>query len=264
MRIETGDFVTYCRVAGPEGAPWITFLNSIASNLAMWEAQVAALSRTHRVLCFDARGHGQSDAPPPPYSFDALTADVVALWDALGIDRSHVVGLSLGGMIAVGLALQAPARMTSVTIANSTMEKSDAFVKSWDDRIALARDRGIEAVVEPTLARWLTPAFVSRQPAIADAVRDMIRGTSVAGFIGAAAALKTLDYRKDLGRIDLPALFIAGSDDIACPAANVRADAALVPGAAMVEIADAAHISNIEQPAAFTRAVSDFIVTHGA
>lgn len=259
MKVRTGDFLTNCRVAGPEGAPWLTFVNSIASDLTMWEAQVASLSRSHRVLCLDARGHGESEAPPPPYSFDALAGDILALWDALSIERSHVVGLSLGGMIAVGVALAAPGRLGRVVIANSMMEKSDAFVQSWDERIRLARTEGIEAVVAPTLARWLTPAFVEAKPGAAEAVRAMIRRTSLNGFIGAAQALKTLDYRKDLPRLSMPVLFIAGSEDIACPVAGIRSDAALVPGAAFVEIAGAAHISNIEQPEAFTRAVADFL-----
>jgi len=262
MRIRTGDFDTNCHVAGPEGAPWITFINSIASDLGMWQAQMAALSARYRVLCYDVRGHGASEAPPPPYSFDELVGDLLALWDGIGIEESHVVGLSLGGMIAVGTALDAPARVNSLTVANSMMEKSEAFVASWNDRIALAREQGIEAVVAPTLARWLTPDFVAREPERTEAVRDMIRATSLNGFIGAAEALKTLDYRRRLGRIEVPTLFIAGAEDIACPVAGVRADAALVPGAEMAEIDGAAHISSIEQPDAFTRIVEDFIARH--
>ncbi len=262
MRITTGDFDTHCRVVGPEGAPWITFINSIASDLGMWRAQAEALSGRYRVLCYDVRGHGGSDAPPPPYSFDQLVGDLATLWDTLGIARSHVVGLSLGGMIAVGATLAMRERVASLTVANSMMEKSDAFVKSWNDRIALARERGIEVVVGPTLARWLTPDFVARQPARAEAVRDMIRGTSLNGFIGAAEALKTLDYRRQLPRIAVPTQFIAGAEDIACPAAGVRTDAALVPGAEVVEIAGAAHISNIQQPEAFNRIIEAFIAVH--
>lgn len=262
MRITTGDFDTHCRIVGPEGAPWITFINSIASDLGMWRAQAEALSGRYRVLCYDVRGHGGSDAPPPPYSFDQLVGDLATLWDTLGIARGHVVGLSLGGMIAVGATLAMGKRVASLTVANSMMEKSDAFVKSWNDRIALAREQGIAAVVEPTLARWLTPDFVARQPARAEAVRDMIRGTSLNGFIGAAEALKTLDYRRQLPGIAVPTLFIAGTEDIACPVAGVRADAALVPGAEVAEIAGAAHISNIEQPEAFSRIVGAFIAAH--
>lgn len=262
MRITTGDFDTHCRVVGPEGAPWITFINSIASDLTMWQAQAAALSRRYRVLCYDVRGHGGSDAPPPPYSFDQLVGDLVALWDGIGIARGHVVGLSLGGMIAVGTGLAAGDRVASLTIANSMMEKSDTFVKSWNDRIALAREQGIEAVVAPTLARWLTPDFMTREPVRTEAVRDMIRGTSLNGFIGAAEALKTLDYRRQLSGITVPTLFIAGAEDIACPVAGVRADAALVPGAEVAEIAGAAHISNIEQPDAFSRIIGDFVAAH--
>jgi 3-oxoadipate enol-lactonase len=262
MRVRTGDFDTHCRVVGPEGTPWITFINSIASDLGMWRAQVDALAGRYRLLCYDVRGHGGSDAPPPPYSFDQLVGDLAALWDGLAIQRGHVVGLSLGGMIAVGATLSMRERVASLTIANSMMEKSDVFVKSWNDRIALAREQGIETVVEPTLARWLTSDFVAREPARAEAVRDMIRGTSLNGFIGTAEALKTLDYRRQLSGIAVPTLFIAGTEDIACPVAGVRADATLVPGAEVVEIAGAAHISNIEQPDAFSRIIGAFIAAH--
>lgn len=262
MRIRVGDIDIGYDVAGPDGAPWLSFANSIASDRSMWRAQVAALAGRYRVLTFDARGHGDSSASPPPYSFDLLVGDMVGLWDALGVGRSHLVGLSLGGMVAVGAALAHAGRIGALVIANSMMQTSEPFVKSWDDRIALARGQGIAPVVEPTLARWLTPGFVAAQPAAADAVRAMIRRTSVDGFIGAAEALKTLDYRRRLPEIRRPTLFVAGSDDIACPSAGIRSDCALVPGAEFVEIAGAAHISNLERPDAFSRVVGDFIARH--
>lgn len=262
MRIHAAGIEIGYDTAGPEGAPWVTFLNSIASTRAMWEAQVAAFAGRYRVLTCDARGHGDTTATPPPYGFDTLVGDVVALWDALGIWNSHVVGLSLGGMVAVGLALARDDRVGALVIANSMMEATPPFVKSWDDRIALARAEGMAPVVEPTLARFLSPAFIAANPARADAVREMIRATPVAGFIGAAEALKTLDYRRRLGDIRRPALFIAGGDDVACPPPGVRADAALVPGAEYAEIAGAAHISNLEQPEAFSGVVGAFIDRH--
>jgi 3-oxoadipate enol-lactonase len=264
MRIRVRDIEIGFDVAGPDGAPWVTFANSIASDRGMWRAQVEALSGRYRVLTFDARGHGDTTATPPPYSFDMLVGDVIALWDALGVGRSHLVGLSLGGMVAVGLVLAHGERLASLVIANSMMEATPPFVKSWDERIALARDKGLDVVVEPTLARWLTPAFVAAEPEIADKVRAMIRRTSPDGFIGAAEALKALDFRRRLATIRVPTLFIAGSEDIACPASGVRAEAALVPGAEYAEIEGAAHISNIERPDAFSRAVADFIARHGA
>lgn len=259
--IQAGDITIHCRVSGPDGAPWITLLNSIASNLSMWDGQIAALSSRYRVLLMDARGHGESTATPPPYRFDQLAGDVVALWDALGVDRSHVVGLSLGGMVAVGLALAHAERLGGVVIANSMMEATPPFVESWAARIALARDQGIDAVVEATLARWLTPAFIETETARMEAVRAMIRTTSVSGFIGAAEALKTLDYRKRLPEIKRPCLFIAGREDIACPVAGIKAEAALVAGAQYAELSPAAHISNLEQPEDFSRAVLDFLAS---
>jgi 3-oxoadipate enol-lactonase len=118
--------------------------------------------------------------------------------------------------------------------------------------------------VEPTLARWLSPAFVAAETETADDVRAMIRRTSLDGFIGAAEALKTLDFRRRLSAIVVPTLFIAGSEDIACPASGVKAEAALVPGAEYAEIEGAAHISNIERPDAFSCTVADFIARHDA
>ncbi len=262
MRVRAGDITVAYDVVGPEGAPWLTFANSIASDRGMWRPQVAALADRYRVLTFDARGHGESQATAPPYSFDQLVGDLIALWDALGVGKSHLVGLSLGGMVAVGAALAHPGRITSLVVANSMMERSELFVKSWNDRIELARSQGIDAVVAPTIARWLTPAFVETQPLAAEAVRAMIRRTSIDGFIGAAEALKTLDYRRRLPEIRLPTLFIAGTEDVACPVAGIRADCALVPGAEYAEIAGAAHISSIERPEDFSRAVATFIARH--
>ena len=263
MRVAANGIRFNCAVEGPEGAPWVTLAASIAADLTLWDAQVPALGEHCRVLRFDARGHGATEATEPPYTLDLLVADVRALWDALGIARSHFVGLSLGGMIGIGLALDYPGRVASAVVANSRTEATPEFRALWDERIAVAETDGMAGLVDSTARRWLTPGFIAANPDAVAKVRAMIGRCSVAGFVGAARALQGLDLLPRLKEISVPCLFIAGGEDGACPAGEIRAAASRVPGAEYVELSPAAHISNLEQPDAFNRAVTDFLARHG-
>jgi 3-oxoadipate enol-lactonase len=218
MRVAANGIRFNCAVEGPEGAPWVTLAASIAADLTLWDAQVPALGEHCRVLRFDARGHGATEATEPPYTLDLLVADVRALWDALGIARSHFVGLSLGGMIGIGLALDYPGRVASAVIANSRTEATPEFRALWDERIAVAETDGMAGLVDSTARRWLTPGFIAANPDAVAKVRAMIGRCSVAGFVGAARALQGLDLLPRLGGIAVPCLFIAGGEDGACPA----------------------------------------------
>ena len=248
------------RVDGPAGAPWIAFSNSLATDLSMWDDQVGALRHRYRVLRYDQRGHGLSAAPEGDYDFALLVADALALLDAHGIERCHFVGLSMGGVTALGLAEQHGARLLSVAVCDANGASSPEGARAWSERCALARAQGIEALVEPTVKRWFHPDYYARNPAGLEKVRGMIRTTPLAGFLGCAAALSNYDYKTDLGRIRVPTLFLAGAEDGAVPQ-GMRAMAASVPNARYAEVSPAGHISNIEQPEAFTKALGDFIAS---
>jgi 3-oxoadipate enol-lactonase len=243
---------------GPRAGPVVMLSHSLAANLEMWAPQAQALAREFRVIRYDTRGHGGSDAPHGAYSFTQLTGDVIALLDALEIERVHFVGLSLGGMTAMGLALDHPQRIASICAANCGAQTPDGGAAMWQERIATARGQGMTALAEPTLARWFTADMLATRKSEVAAVRAMILATPVAGYVGCCEALKTLAYRDRLNGLQVPALFIAGSEDPAVPVAAMRDMHARVSGSRYVEL-PAAHLSNLECAVAFNTALGDFL-----
>jgi len=171
-------------LAGPEGAPVVTLSHSIATDSRMWASQVETLASRFRVLCFDTRGHGRTDAPPGAYSLGRLAEDANALLAALGIERTHFVGLSMGGMIGQVLALTHPERLRSLALCDTSARMPPEMGPIWDERIATALTSGMEALVEPTIGRWFTPGFIEARSEVVDSVREMIRATDVQGYVG--------------------------------------------------------------------------------
>lgn len=245
-------------VEGPVAAPVILFSNSLGANLSMWQPQADYFKDRFRVVRYDQRGHGHSEVPDGPYTFATLADDAIALADALGIQRFHFVGLSMGGMTALGLALDHGNRLLSATAANCVASFPDEGRKVWDDRIRNVAEHGLEPLLDATLERWFTAPTRAARPAEMQAVRAMVAATPVAGYLGCCAAIKDLDYTSRLPAIVTPMLFVAGTHDIGAPPAAMQAMHAAVAGSRYVEL-NAAHVSNLEQPAAFNRALEDFL-----
>lgn len=258
MRVKVNGIDIHCSVEGPEGAPWVVFSNSLATSLAMWDGQAALLRDRFRVLRYDQRGHGGTEAPDGRYDFDLLIADLAALLDALGIDRCSLVGLSMGGTTVLGLAARHPARVERVVACDTSAASSPESARAWEERIALARAEGMEPLVEPTVRRWCPAAIVAANPPHVDRLREMIRTTPVNGFAGCAAALADHDMRPAAATITRPALFVVGEQDGATPTAMRRLADAL-PGSRCEVIAGAGHISNMDQPEAFDRVLLGFL-----
>lgn len=258
MRIKANGIQFHYQIEGPDNAPWLVFSNSLATNLSMWDPQVAALHGTFRVLRYDQRGHGGTEATAGRYTFDQLIDDAIALLDALSIRRTHFAGLSMGGATALGLALRHPERLDRVIVADSPCASSQLSARQWEERIAIAAKDGMEPLVEPTIERWFPPQILVGKPAHVDKVRTMIRTTPVAGFIGCAGALANHDFASRVADAKSPVLFIVGANDGTTPAA-MRKLADALPGSRFAELDNAGHISNLDQPAGFTRAVADFL-----
>jgi 3-oxoadipate enol-lactonase len=244
-------------IDGPEGAPWLVLSNSLLTNLSMWDDQVAALKSSYRILRYDQRGHGGTQATAGSYSFDLLVGDIMALLDMLGIKRAHFCGLSMGGMTALFLAQRHADRFDRIIACDCGPASTPASAQQWKERIEIAAKDGIEALVEPTIGRWFPPDFVAAKPPVLDKVRRMIRSTPIAGFSGCAQALSDYDLRPGLAGIDRRTLLIVGTKDATL--AGIRQIRDTVPGAVLVELEGAGHISNVEQPEAFTRAIRDFL-----
>jgi 3-oxoadipate enol-lactonase len=244
-------------IDGPDNAPWLVLSNSLLTNLSMWDDQVAALKSSFRILRYDQRGHGGTQATEGSYSFDLLVADIVALLDMLGIRRAHFCGLSMGGMTALFLAQRHPQRFDRIIACDCGPASTPASAQQWKERIDVATKDGMAALVEPTITRWFPPDFVAGKPPVLDKVRQMIRSTPIAGFTGCAQALSNYDLRPGLGGIEQPTLLIVGTKD--ATVAGIRQIKEAVRGAALVELEGSGHICNLEQPAAFSGAIRDFL-----
>lgn len=256
--IKTATIETNYAEDGPADAPVLIFSNSLGSDLSMWQAQVDHFKNDYRIVRYDHRGHGGTAVPEGPYSFEELSMDVVALMDALGIERAHFAGLSMGGMTALGMALDHADRLLSVTSCNCVAGYGPEGLKVWDERIAAISANGLEPVLEGTISRWFTQPTIDSRPEEMDAIRKMIMATAVKGYLACCGALKKLNYLERLSSITTPTLFIAGTHDLGAPAAAMQDMHERVAGSLYVEL-DAAHVSNIERPVEFNRALGDFL-----
>jgi 3-oxoadipate enol-lactonase len=238
-------------VAGRPDAPAVLLSNSLGTSLRMWEPQMAALVEHFRVVRWDMRGHGQSPAPDGPYTLDDLTADALALLDRLDIEWAHVVGLSLGGMVSMQLAATAPERVGRVVLCCTSAHLPPA--EGWHARAATVRAEGMVAVADAALGRWLTPAFAAASPALVRDLRAMLVATPAEGYAGCCEAIAAMDLRPHLRHIRAPALIVVGAGDPAIPAAHAEAIMAELKDARTVTVGPAAHLANVEQPAAVGR-----------
>ena len=257
MQVKANGISINYQIDGAEGAPWLIFSNSLMTSLAMWDDQVAALKGNYRILRYDQRGHGGTQVTDGKYSFDTLTADVVALMDALTIPLAHFVGISMGGMTALFLAQRHPDRFDRVAACDCGPASTPAGAQQWNERIDIAAQKGMAGLVDVTVNRWFPPEFVATKAPVLDKVRGMIRSTPMQGFAGCAAALSDYDLRPGLPGIKRPVMCVVGSKD--ATVAGMEQINAAVPGSKLVKLEGAGHLSNLEQPAAFANAIRDFL-----
>ena len=257
MHVQGNGIRIHCEIEG-EG-PWLVLSHSLACNLAMWDEQVAALRGRFKVLGFDTRGHGGTDAPAGAYTLEQLADDLEALLDSLGIAQCSFMGLSMGGMIGMTHALKYPGRLERLVLCNTTSRVGPEAAPIWKGRIDAVTAGGMEAVVEGTLARWFTAPFLARKPDVAGRVGMMIRSTPVAGYVGCCHAIPKIDLTDRLGAIRCPTLVIAGDHDVGTPVEMARAIQLSIPGAQLAVIPSASHLSNLEQPEAFNNLAGTFL-----
>jgi 3-oxoadipate enol-lactonase len=243
-------------IEGPEDGPVLLLSNSLGTDLGMWSPQMPSLAARYRVLRYDSRGHGRSEAPEGPYTIDMLGQDAVAVLDAAGVERALFCGLSKGGMVGQWLGVNAPDRVGRLVLANTA-----AFIGApevWNQRIETVRARGMAAIVPGVIDRWFTKPFQERAPDSVARIRDMLLATDPGGYTACCAAVRDMDQRQAISAIRVPTLVIAGRHDLATSPEQGRLIAETVPGARFLEL-DAAHLSNIEAEAAFTHALLDFL-----
>ena len=259
MKITANGISMNYTLDGPANAPVVTLSHSLATTLAMWQPQLKALTARWRVLSYDTRGHGGTDAPKAAYTLDQLADDAHALLSALGIQRTHWVGLSMGGMIGQTLALKAPELFASLSLCDTSSRIPPEAKPLWDERVHTAETKGMEPLVEGTLNRWFTAPYKAKGGLVIDTVKTMIRSTPPAGYIGCCQAISGLNLTDQIGAIKAPTLIIVGEDDQGTPVAASKVMNEKIAGSQLVILKSAAHLSNMEQPDAFTNALVGFL-----
>ncbi|MEX6632313.1 3-oxoadipate enol-lactonase [Hyphococcus lacteus] len=244
------------QIDGPDDAPTLLLSNSLGTDHTMWDNQLTDFTKRYRVLRYDTRGHGQSDAPHGAYGLDRLGLDVLELLDALKIDRISFCGVSLGGMTGQWLGVHASNRIDRVVLANTAAYMGPP--SSWQTRIDTVLTNGMRAITDGVLDRWFTPEFLNTFPDKIQDVRYVFENCKPQGYAGCCAAIRDMDQRPVVGLISCPTLIISGLRDPATPPAQGEALAAAIPGARHI-LLDAAHLSNIEQSEEFNEAVLNFL-----
>jgi 3-oxoadipate enol-lactonase len=258
--VRTGDITVHYLLEGPESAPVVMFSNSLGTNYAIWDHQAAALRGKYRVLRYDTRGHGLTDAPDAGeagYTMDMLADDAAALIKVLGLKRVHLCGLSVGGMLGQKLAAKAPELLASLILVDTASQMSQTV---WDERIAAIRKAGTIAITtDGTMERWFTKPYRDREPATIAGIRNMYNRTPMAGYLGCATAIRNMDLRADDAKIVCPTQIIVGEQDPATTVTEARKLNAMIKGSKLTIIPEAAHIVVLEQAAAVTRAIGDWL-----
>jgi len=222
----------------------------------MWDAQASALEKRFRLLRYDMRGHGKSSVTQPPYAVGQLAEDILALADSLNINRFDFCGLSIGGMIGMSLAVQAPARLHKLILSNTAPKIGTG--EFWNSRIQTVETKGMKEVAAAVTARWFTPDFQSSTPEKVASANQVLESLDPQGYIGGCTAVRDFDFRAKLSQIRTPTLVISGTQDPAATPADGRLLAEQIPGARYHEL-NTSHLSNIEDPAHFNEAVLAFL-----
>jgi 3-oxoadipate enol-lactonase len=250
--------VIHVEVAGPERAPTLMLSNSLGTDLHMWDEQVAPFTHHFRLVRYDRRGHGRSNVPKGPYAMQHFGRDVLAILDGLGIERVHWCGLSMGGMVGQWLGAHAPHRIDKLILSSTACYYADKTI--WEQRLKFARSNGIAPVAAATMERWFSKDFREANPAVIARMTEMFVKTNLEGYLGCCAAIRDMDHRAMLAKIAAPTLVIAGRLDVGTPPPLNEFIRDHIAGAQLVTL-EAGHISNVEQPQAYTDAVLGFLLS---
>jgi 3-oxoadipate enol-lactonase len=249
-------------LSGPADGPVVVLHHPLATNLTSWDELTAVLEPRYRVLRLDARGHGKSDAPSPPYQLESLAKDVVDLMTACGIERASFLGLSMGGMVGQYLGLLHPERFNSLILASTSSRIPDDAQPIWDQRISSALTGGMVTQVDGAMQRWLSPRALNENAALAERLRKMIQSTPIDGYVGWCHAIRRLNVTDRLGAVRLPTRVIVGEIDPATPVAAAQAIHAAIPNSDLVIVPGVSHMLHNEEPELFHSHVLPFLDAH--
>jgi 3-oxoadipate enol-lactonase len=247
MFIRIGDGVHHLRMDGPPAAPAAVFLNSLGTDLRIWDGVVERLAGSIRTVRYDMRGHGLTSAAPPPYAISDLASDLEQIIDALQLSRLTLCGISVGGMVAAQVAANRPGQVESLVLCDTGYRIGPA--EMWSQRMETVADRGLTAIADAAIARWFSARFRAAQAGDAQGYRNMLERCTVAGYTGICAAIRDADLETVARALRCRTLVLCGGEDQATPPGLNRALAAAIPGARFELIPGAAHLPCIEDPA---------------
>lgn len=257
--LDIGDINLHWREDGDPAGAAVVFANSLGTDFRMWDRLVPLLPQGLRLIRYDKRGHGLSSCPPGPYAMGALVRDAERLCDALNVKDCVFVGLSVGGLIAQGLAVKRLDLVRAMVLSNTAAKIGTA--QMWADRIATIRENGLEAIADAMMERWFSKPF--RQTAEMQGWRAMLTRQPVEGYCGVAAAIAGTDFITPTSGLTLPTLVIAGSEDGATPPDLVRETSDLIRGARFNLIRGAGHLPPVEKPEEYARVLTEFLTSIG-
>ncbi|WP_417606877.1 3-oxoadipate enol-lactonase [Oceanimonas baumannii] len=245
------------QLEGPAHLPLLVFSNSLGTDLRVWDPLLPLLANQFRFLRYDKRGHGLSACPAGPYRLDDHIDDLIGLLDSLGFEQVALCGLSVGGMIAQGVAARRPGLVRELILCNTAHKIGPA--QGWEDRIQAIRQHGIEAVADAVIERWLAAVFRQQRPQELALWRNMLVRTPVEGYVATCAAIRDADLTDSSARLTQPTLCVVGDQDGATPPELVQSTAALIPDSRFEVIANAGHLPCVEQPASLAALIIDFL-----
>lgn len=236
-----------CELQGDAAKPVLLLSNSLATTRALWDPMMPALLTDFRVIRYDTRGHGQSTTTRARAGLADLADDAVSVLDHFGVAQALMAGISLGGMTALYMAVHSPQRLSGILACNCRDFVDQAGISAWEERIAIANDKGMSALIEPTLQRWFTPEFRQAQPELMTTVGAMIGATQPVGFEACIRAIIGMKLQSEISAIKVPTRLVAGANDGAAPPAVMQAMADRIDGAVCTTFADCGHLSSLNQ-----------------
>ncbi|MBS3809370.1 MAG: alpha/beta fold hydrolase [Desulfobacterales bacterium] len=259
MRVKVKDISVNYEFFGRKSAPVVVCSHCLSGNINIWDSQIDALKESYSILRYDVRGHGGTSAPEGDYTVEMLADDALGLMDELGIDKAHFMGISMGGMIGQTMALEYPERLSSLILCDTACQVPQESIPLWQERIAVAKQNGMEALADDTMDRWLSPEFQEKYPEAAEKIRGIILNTPVDGFVGCCRAISGFDVKDRLPQLSMPVLIMVGEND---PGTTVEASREIqnqISNSRLEVLPKALHLSNIEAAESFNYSLMDFL-----